>query len=49
MGSPLEVALAEFVPRWLAQAWPFTNPRFIGRDLSWAQWLALPEITPPGD
>ena len=46
VGSPLEVALAEFVPRWLAQAWPFTNPRFIGRDLSWAQWLALPEIAP---
>jgi len=44
--GPLATTLLEFVPRWLASAWPFTNPRFVGRDLSWEQWLALPEIDP---
>jgi len=42
--SPLETTLLEFVPRWLSEAWPFTRPRFLGRDLSWAQWLALPAV-----
>jgi hypothetical protein len=46
-GAELETALAAFVPEWLAHAWPFTAPRFIGRDLSWSDWLALPEIAPP--
>jgi hypothetical protein len=44
VGGPLEATLLEFVPRWLAEVWPFTSPRFIGRDLSWAQWLALPAL-----
>jgi hypothetical protein len=39
----LAATLEAFIPDWLARAWPFTNPRFIGRDLSWADWLALPE------
>jgi hypothetical protein len=47
VGGPLDAALFEFVPHWLAEAWPFTTPRFIGRDLSWARWLELPEIAPP--
>jgi hypothetical protein len=42
-GDALETALSDLVPRWLASAWPFTNPRFVGRDLSWDDWLALPE------
>ena len=46
VGGPLEAALSEFVPRWISRAWPFTNPRYIGRDLTWAQWLALAEIAP---
>jgi hypothetical protein len=46
VGSPLESALLEIVPEWIAAVWPFTSPRFIGRDLSWAQWLALPETSP---
>jgi RimJ/RimL family protein N-acetyltransferase len=46
VGTPLEAELAEFVPRWLASAWPFTKPRFVGRDLTWAQWLTLAEIAP---
>jgi len=35
------------VPRWIADAWPFTRPRLVGRDLSWADWLALPDTDPP--
>lgn len=43
-GTALEAALDAFVPTWLAKAWPFTAVRHIGRDLSWAQWLALPDL-----
>jgi hypothetical protein len=43
----LEATLLEFVPEWIGRAWPFTHPRFVGRDLSWTEWLALPEL--PGD
>ena len=42
VGRPLDTTLAEFVPHWVRDAWPFTQPRFIGHDLTWAQWLALP-------
>ena len=38
----LERALDALVPQWIAAAWPFTQPRYIGRDLSWADWLTLP-------
>jgi len=47
VGTGLERALDALVPQWIAAAWPFTQPRFIGRDLSWAQWLALPALDPP--
>lgn len=46
LGAPLETTLLKFVPDWVGKAWPFRRPRFVGRDLTWAQWLALPEITP---
>jgi hypothetical protein len=42
-GSEPERELEAFVPRWIAQAWPFDRPRYLGRDLSWAEWLALPD------
>jgi len=42
-GSEIERALDEFVPRWLAERWPLRRPRLVGRDLSWAEWIALPE------
>ncbi|MDQ1477816.1 MAG: hypothetical protein QOE62_3045 [Actinomycetota bacterium] len=42
-GEALEAELSDLVPRWLASAWPFTNPRFVGRDLGWDDWLALPQ------
>ena len=48
-GGPLEQALAEIVPRWVSEAWPFVQPRFIGRDLSWTEWLALPERAEAAD
>jgi RimJ/RimL family protein N-acetyltransferase len=43
VGGDLDTMLTEFVPTWIASAWPFAQPRFIGRDLSWTEWLALPE------
>jgi len=44
IGTELDRALDGFVPAWLAEAWPFTRVRYIGRDLSWAEWLALPDV-----
>jgi hypothetical protein len=46
VGTDLERALDALVPRWIAAAWPFTRPRYLGRDLSWAEWLALPDADP---
>ena len=46
VGTGLERALDALVPQWIAAAWPFTHPRYIGRDLSWAEWLALPDMDP---
>ena len=46
VGTGLERALDALVPRWIAAAWPFTHPRYLGRDLSWAGWLALPDVDP---
>ena len=43
LGGATEQALDEFVPRWIAVHWPFTTARYIGRDLTWAQWLDLPD------
>ena len=44
VGSELESELDAAIPVWIATHWPFTTPRFVGRDLSWAEWLALPEV-----
>ncbi len=46
-GTGLERAVDALVPQWIAAAWPFTQPRYVGRDVSWADWLALPDIDPP--
>jgi hypothetical protein len=43
-GGPAERALDELVPSWLASEWPLRRPRFVGRDLSWDEWLALPGL-----
>ena len=43
VGTEVERALDAFVPAWLAERWPLRRPRYVGRDLSWAGWSALPE------
>jgi hypothetical protein len=43
VGSGLEAGLDAFVPTWIADSWPLGEPRFVGRDLSWDEWLALPD------
>jgi hypothetical protein len=43
VGSALEAALDDAVPRWIAARWPFGRPRYVGRDLSWQDWQALPD------
>jgi hypothetical protein len=47
VGGALDGLLDDFVPRWIADSWPFAAPRFVGRDLTWAQWLDLPEVGAP--
>jgi hypothetical protein len=44
-GGELEHALDLLVPQWIAAAWPFLRPRYLGRDISWADWLALPPVS----
>jgi hypothetical protein len=44
VGTGLEAALDQFVPAWIDDDWPFEEPRFIGRDLSWREWLDLPDF-----
>lgn len=43
VGSAIESALATAVPAWLALEWPFQRVRYPGRDLSWQEWLDLPD------
>jgi hypothetical protein len=47
VGTDLEAALDELVPRWIGESWPLSAPRYVGRDLTWDEWLALPELTGP--
>ena len=42
-GRSSSAALDAFVPRWIASVWPFEAPRYVGRDLTWAEWIALPD------
>ena len=44
VGTDVEQAFDEFVPRWIADAWPLERPRYVGIDITWADWLALPEL-----
>jgi RimJ/RimL family protein N-acetyltransferase len=44
VSGPIAEAIDAFVPRWIDEAWPFVRPRFVGRDLTWAAWLALPDV-----
>ena len=45
VGSDLERELDEFVPNWIADEWPFGEPRYVGRDIGWDEWLALPNAS----
>ena len=44
VGTDLEAALDAHVPRWIAEAWPLVAPRYVGRDLTWDEWQALPDL-----
>jgi len=44
VGSEVERALDALVPRWIAERWPLQQPRYVGRDLSWEEWIALPDL-----
>jgi hypothetical protein len=42
VGGPIEAALDDLVPRWVAEEWPLFRPRYLGRELTWQAWLDLP-------
>lgn len=44
VGSDVERELDRFVPRWLAEDWPLRRPRLIGWDVTWDEWLTLPDL-----
>src|SRR6478609_4504209 len=44
VGSSVEAALGAFVPGWIARDWPLEQPRYVGVDLSWAEWMAIPRL-----
>lgn len=44
VGTPVEAALDELVPQWIARDWPLNRPRYMGRDLSWQEWIDLPDL-----
>ncbi|MEO8906727.1 MAG: GNAT family N-acetyltransferase [Microbacteriaceae bacterium] len=44
VGSVVESALDELVPAWIEADWPLRSPRYVGRELTWAEWLALPGL-----
>lgn len=44
VGTLLEAAFDAFVPQWIATEWPLRRPRYVGRDLTWQEWLALPDL-----
>lgn len=43
VGGPVEAALDAAVPAWVAADWPLDQPHYVGRDISWSDWLALPD------
>ena len=47
VGSEVEAALDELVPRWIGADWPLEQPRYVGKDLSFAEWHAIPRRTEP--
>ncbi|HEX4089925.1 MAG TPA: hypothetical protein VHZ33_14520 [Trebonia sp.] len=41
VGSESERAFDALVPRWIEDDWPFHQPRYLGREIDWQDWLAL--------
>ena len=44
LGSGLDDKLFHAVKNWLERDWPFTNPAYPGRTITWDEWESLPEI-----
>jgi RimJ/RimL family protein N-acetyltransferase len=44
VGGALEATLRDEVPAWIGASWPFVAPRFIGEQITWAEWIALPKV-----
>ncbi len=44
VNSELEGAIDAFVPAWIGRDWPLENPRYVGRDLTWREWIDLPHL-----
>lgn len=44
VGGQIEAALDDLVPSWIELAWPFLRPRHIGRDVTWTEWMDLPDV-----
>jgi hypothetical protein len=44
VSTPLDVFLSVLIPRWVGECWPFAEPRFIGLDITWDEWLRLPRM-----
>ena len=42
VGGEAEHALDVLVPQWIAADWPLQQPRYLGRDITWQDWFALP-------
>ncbi|MEU6262933.1 N-acetyltransferase [Saccharopolyspora shandongensis] len=45
VGGDVESAFDALVPQWIAADWPFQQPRYLGRDITWQDWLALPRAS----
>ena len=43
LASGLEVRLLAAAKQWMAQDWPLERVGFPGKEISWAEWEALPE------
>ncbi len=48
VGAEVEAALDALVPEWLARDWPLRRPVLVGREVSWADWLARSSTTRDG-
>ena len=45
VGGEMERALDTLVPQWIATDWKVQQPRYLGRAITWREWLALPRAS----